>query len=79
MRPPVTYETKHPIDDTWPIEADCGCWLVRPADMPMMPICTAFNPDGRVTMRNMPYPEGVVDEDVWCGTCTHAGKCHWEQ
>jgi hypothetical protein len=53
--------------------------MLRPADMPMMPICTAFNPDGRVVMRNMPYPDGLVAEDVWCGTCTHAGKCHWDE
>ena len=48
--------------------------MLRPADMPMMPICTAFNPDGRITMRNMPYPDGLVAEHVWCGTCTHAGE-----
>ncbi len=56
MRPLVTYDTKHPIDDQWPVP---------------------INPDGRITMRNVPYPDGIVEEDIWCGTCTHAGRCHW--
>jgi len=77
MRPPVTYDTKHPLDDQWPVPIDCRCWPLRPKDMPMMPTCTAFNPNGRIIMRNVPYPDGIVEEDVWCGTRTHAGRCHW--
>ena len=79
MRPPVTYETRNPIDQHWPLEDDCVCWSLRPADMgPMLPICAAFNPDGMLVMRNVQYPEGLVEEDVWCSTCTHAGRCHEE-
>ena len=78
MRPPVTYETRNPVDQRWPIEDECWCWSFRGLEMPMKPICAEFNPDGMLVMRNVQYSEGLVEEEVWCSTCTHAPRCHEE-
>ena len=74
MGPPVTYETRHALDDGWPVPADCVCWGVRPPDMAKIPTRTAFKPDDRIVMLNAPRQDGVSEANVLCGTCAHAGE-----